>query len=210
MHIAPISMRTITALALAGFSVAQLLAAPDNSKPARMNCGARIECITPEGLPGRLALAQQDSHAAVLIMEDDSISCPLREGETTFVIALPRPGGIERLKFINENAAARGTLHLAVANESLPANSARWVAVDGDVAFQHKRRLDVSMLGVEAKFVRVTFAVEREGVGLSLAVADHSTAKQSVSFAELSQRHTAFSSDLAELATAPLIAALRP
>ncbi len=207
MRFSFLSLRTtITVLVVAGISVIQLLAAPDQprrvtdaAKPARMNCGARIECITPDGLPGRLALARQDSNAAVLIMEDDSISCPLREGETTFVIALPRSCGLERLKFINENAAARGTLRLAVANEELPANSPRWIMVDGSIGFQNKRLFNVSMVGVEAKFVRVSFKVEGEGVGLSLAMGEREMTRQNI-----------FGDDLAKISAMPLIAAVEP
>jgi hypothetical protein len=129
---------------------------------ARMNCGARIECITPDGQYAHVALRNQNDRAAsVLIMDDDTISCPLREGDTTFVIALPQPCTLERFSFVNDNATVRGELRIAVANDKLPATSSQWTAVDGSVAFENKRQFRVSMLGVEAKFVRVIFHVER-------------------------------------------------
>ncbi|PZR74790.1 MAG: hypothetical protein DLM52_08835 [Chthoniobacterales bacterium] len=164
----------LAGLVIATVCGAHLFAAPDepvragqSRTGARLNCGARVACITPDGLLARMAPARQDKGAAVLILEDDSISCPMNAGETTFVVALPAARSFERLKFVNENAAARGMLRIAVANEELPAKSQRWVPVDGNVAFENKRLFDVSMVGVEAKFVRVTFTVERSDLSLA-------------------------------------------
>src|SRR4030081_920490 len=74
---------------------------------ARMNCGAQIECITPDGRVTRVTPASpQNSEAGALIMDDDTVSCSLQEGQTSFVIALPNAALLERLTFLNENAAA--------------------------------------------------------------------------------------------------------
>jgi hypothetical protein len=129
----------------------------------RMICGAWIECIAPDGRYARVALRNEnDGTASVLVMEDDTISCPLREGDTIFLIRLPEPCTFDRFSFVNENSDARGELRIAVANDKLPATSAQWTPVDGSVGFANKRFFRVSVLGVEAKFVRVTFHVERE------------------------------------------------
>lgn len=132
---------------------------------ARMNCGAEIECIAPDGQYARVSLHGKSGsgQAGVLIMDDDSISCPLKEGDTTFIIALPRSAALDRLTLRNENAAARGTLHLAVSNYKLHAQSGDWRPVEGAVAFAHKRQFNVSLLGVEARYLRLNFHVEREG-----------------------------------------------
>jgi len=131
---------------------------------ARMNCGAQIECITPDGQYTPIALSGQNGNgASVLIMDDDTVSCPLREGDTIFIVTLGRSSTLDRLSFVNENAAARGELRIAVSNDKLPANSDKWTPVDGSVAFHHKRLFNFSLLGVEAKFVRLTFHVQREG-----------------------------------------------
>jgi hypothetical protein len=156
------SMRAIGGFAVLAISAMNILAAGNEGdaanggrKGAVLNCGARIECMTSDG-------TQKDTHAPVRVMNDDSINCPLNEGDTTFVVTLPRAGSLERLKFVSDNVAARGTLKIAVSNEELAPDSARWQPVDGSVAFHRKRLFDVSVVGLDAKFVRVTFNVERD------------------------------------------------
>jgi hypothetical protein len=136
----------------------------DPKNPARMNCGAQIECITPDGHAGQVSrLPAQDPTATALIMDDDTITCLLQEGETNFVIELPQSALPDRFTFLNENAGARGELKIAVSNHRLAANSPEWTEVEGIVPFAHKRLFGVSLLGIEAKFVRLSFHVEKEG-----------------------------------------------
>jgi hypothetical protein len=131
---------------------------------ARMNCGAQIECITPDGHISKVSrVIAQDAEAAALIMDDDTVSCPLQEGETSFVITLPKTALLDRFTFLNENAAARGELKIAVSNYRLAANSPKWAKVEGNIPFSNKRHFDLSLLGVEAKFVKLSFRVEKEG-----------------------------------------------
>src|SRR5450755_4200514 len=112
----------LMALSLAGF--AQTVLADDqsgssapNASVTQMNCGAKIECITPDGQNNPVAkLPAIDPSAAALIMEDDTVSCVLQEGETNFVVELPKARLLDRLTFLNENAMARGELKIAVSN----------------------------------------------------------------------------------------------
>jgi hypothetical protein len=97
-----------------------------------------------------------------LVMDRDTVSSPLPEGDTTFIIFLARNSALDRFTFINENRPARGEMRIAVANEKLSAESDKWTSVDGAVSFKNKRLFNVSMLGVEAKYVRLTFHVEHE------------------------------------------------
>jgi hypothetical protein len=132
--------------------------------PARMNCGAHIECVTPDGQPGQVSrLPAPDPGATALIMDDDTVTCLLQEGETNFVIELSQTTLLDRFTFLNENAAARGELRIAVSNRRLPASSPEWTEVEGIVPFAHKRLFGVSLLGIEAKFVRLSFHVEKNG-----------------------------------------------
>src|SRR4029077_6222900 len=79
--------------------------------PARMNCGAQIECVAPDGHAGQVSrLAEHDPAAIALIMDDDTVTCLLQEGETNFVIELPRTAVPDRFTFLNENATAHGEL----------------------------------------------------------------------------------------------------
>ena len=59
--------------------------------------------------------------------------------------------------------AAEGKLSIAISNERLAANNPRWSAVEGAVPFRHKRHFDLSLMGVEAKFVKLTFQVDDPG-----------------------------------------------
>ena len=95
-----------------------------------------------------------------LVMDRDTVSSPLTEGDTTFIIFLARSSTPDRFTFINENKPARGELRIAVANEKLSVDSDKWTSVDGAVSFKRKRLFNVSMLGVEARYVRLAFHIE--------------------------------------------------
>ena len=62
---------------------------------------------------------------------------------------------------MNENATAAGRLKISVSNEKLPIASAKWIDVDGNIAFRQKRLFNLSMVGVEARYVKLTFRVEK-------------------------------------------------
>ncbi|MBA2622703.1 MAG: hypothetical protein H0U88_03655, partial [Chthoniobacterales bacterium] len=131
---------------------------------ARMNCGAQIECTTPDGKVAEVATASDlNKSAAALIMDDDTVSCPLQEGQTTFVVKLPTAFVLDRFTFVNENAAAAGELKISVSNYQLPAASSKWVEVDGHVTFTSKRLFNLSMVGVEARYVKLAFLVRTAG-----------------------------------------------
>src|SRR5438094_10046279 len=101
--------------------------------------------------------------AITLIIDDHTVTCLLQEGETNFVLELPRTAVPDRFSFLNENATAHGELKIAVSNQRLPANSPEWTEVEGVVPFTHKRLFRVSLMGVEAKFVRLSFHIEKQG-----------------------------------------------
>jgi len=121
----------------------------------------QIEYIAPDGHFSSLntTTATADKSSAAFV-DRDTISCALREGETTFIIELPKNSPPDRLTFLNENAAACGELRIAVSDSALPADSPKWTEVDGIVPFAHKRLFKLSMLGVETKFVRLSFKVD--------------------------------------------------
>ena len=131
---------------------------------ARMNCGAKIQCILPSGQTAVVATSEAENKgAAALIMDDDTLSVPLQEGQTTFIITLPATSLVDRFSFVNENATARGKLKIAVSNHQLAAASSKWVEVDGHIPFTNKRLFNVSMMGVEARYVKLSFDVEKGG-----------------------------------------------
>ena len=135
-----------------------------NDQVDRAKNRAQVECITPDGrLSPVSGAAAPDGYAPASIIDDQTISCSLREGETTFLIALPKGAPHDRFTFVNENATACGELRIAVSNSPLTADSAKWVEVDGIVPFAHKRLFNLSMLGIETRFVRLSFHVENSG-----------------------------------------------
>jgi hypothetical protein len=143
-------------------------AATDDSNAAknlaRMNCGAKIDWITPEGRVAAVPKAgDNNSSATALLMDDDTLSCPLQEGNTTFIITFPKTSLLDRFTFLNENAAAEGEMKIAVSNYRLAPESPKWTEVNGNVAFSHKRLFNLSMVGVEARYVKLSFRVQKSG-----------------------------------------------
>jgi hypothetical protein len=91
---------------------------------------------------------------------DETLRCALQEGETTFILPVPRPAMLAEFKVVNENLDARGQLKIAVADTCLPTNDARWNPVSGKIAFANKRLFNLSLLGVRARYVKLSFYVE--------------------------------------------------
>jgi hypothetical protein len=127
-----------------------------------LNSGAQIECITPDGRVERLA-PNETGPSSATVLHDETLSCPLQEGITTFVMKLPNTSLLDHFTFVNENAAAAGELKISVSNYQLPAKSAKWVDVDGNIVFSHKRLFNLSMVGVEARYVKLSFKVASGG-----------------------------------------------
>jgi hypothetical protein len=130
----------------------------DTPNTAKMSA---IERIMSDGRYAPVGLKSQ-AEKNIVTLDNDTVSCSLPEGDTTFIISLVRSSPLDRFTLINENLAARGELRIAVSNEKLSADSDKWTPVDGAVSFKRKRLFNVSMLGVEAKYVRLTFHVEHE------------------------------------------------
>jgi hypothetical protein len=123
--------------------------------------GTQVECIAPDGQKSTISDMHTARRRAIAsIIDNETVSYALGDGETTFIIALPKNGLSDRFTFLNENAAACGELRIAVSNLLLPADSPKWTEVDGIVLFAHKRLFNLSMLGVETRFVRLSFHIE--------------------------------------------------
>ncbi|HEX4638120.1 MAG TPA: hypothetical protein VH170_01390 [Chthoniobacterales bacterium] len=122
----------------------------------------QIEYIAPDGQLAAVSGKTIAGHkTSATFIDRDTISCALRDGQTTFIIELPKNSGSDRFVFLNENVAACGELRIAVSDAPLPADSPKWTEVDGIIPFAHKRLFKLSILGVETKFVRLSFKVEK-------------------------------------------------
>ena len=119
------------------------------------------------GKDGRALMAptgpEKETAPTTLLLDDDTLSYPLPEGATTFVVSFPRVSALDRFTLVNENAAAQGDLTVAVSNYRLSAQSDRWNEVSTGTAFSGKRLIDLSLLGIEARYVKLTFNVEKGG-----------------------------------------------
>jgi hypothetical protein len=144
-----------------GSIITMTFAGSDCGYAGTVNQGPQIEYIAPDGKFCSLSAANPTAHkSTAAFVDSETISCALKEGETTFIIELPKNAPRDRLTFLNENAAACGELRIAVSDSPLPANSSHWMEVDGIVPFAHKRLFKLSILGVETRFVRLSFRVD--------------------------------------------------
>jgi hypothetical protein len=122
----------------------------------------QIECITPDGrLAPVLNEAAANPRTPARLTADNTISCDLQEGETVFIIPVSKSTVLDRFTFINLNTAASGEFNIAIAGSRLAPNSPAWVQVDGIVPFSHKRLFNLSLLGTGAKYVKLSFHVEK-------------------------------------------------
>jgi len=113
-------------------------------------------------LLGSVAMAGSDSPilSRSLSISGMRTSYALPRDGTSFIIQLPDPVQDRSLTFVNENAVAEGQLLIAVSNQPLVVDSPLWSAVEGAIRFRHKRFFTLSLIGVEAKYVRLTFKIE--------------------------------------------------
>jgi len=113
-------------------------------------------------LLGSVVWAQSNSPILKRSLSNSEIQTAyvLPGGTTSFVIRLPGPAKDRSVNFVNQNAATQGELFIAVSNQPLLANSPFWSTIEGAIRFRNKRRFEVSLVGVEAKYVRLTFQVK--------------------------------------------------
>ncbi|MFL6513952.1 MAG: hypothetical protein ACJ8M1_02905 [Chthoniobacterales bacterium] len=137
-------------------SVAAPVDAPKNL--ARLNCGARIEIPAANA-----AVSTNDNGSKVrtLLLDDQTLDYQLTAGDTSFVISLPKISLVDRFTFINENSAAKGSVHVAVSNSRLSLKDDNWQTAGRDVRVSDQRFVNVPLTGLEAKYVRVTFHFEK-------------------------------------------------
>lgn len=131
---------------------------------ARLNVGAHIDRVMPGGHVETVQIASDDNeNPAALVLDDNTLSCPLPTGDSTFIITLPRISILQRFAFINQNGAAQGEFELAVSNYRLGSSDPKWNSVQGPMKFGGSRLFSMPVLGVEARYVRLSFHVQKGG-----------------------------------------------
>jgi hypothetical protein len=131
---------------------------------ARLNCGAHIDRILPgDGIVSVAVATDRNENPAALVLDDNTLSCPLSVGDNTFIVTLPRIAVLERFAFINQNAATHGDFELSVSNYRLGSNDPKWIPVQTSTRFTGQRLVNFLVMGVEAKYVKLSFHVQKEG-----------------------------------------------
>ena len=178
--------------ALAGDS-GEVAEGPNQAKNlARLNCGAHIDRILAGGKIVTSANTADAADPSALLLDDNTVSCPLAFGDNVFVVTLPHISVLQRFAFINRNASAQGDFEVAVSNYRLGSTDPAWTQVQRPISFDKERMINAPMLGVEARYVRLTFHVRKEGQLAALALYGIPTLE---SFARVHtvQAHTDFS-----------------
>jgi len=118
----------------------------------------------PTQAQSRISNAIPDKAQAInLTVNNAKTRLKLRKGVTSFVIPLSSPHQQRCFTLENENVAAKGTLSIATASKRLAVNDAKWNVVAGAVRFRQKREFYLSLVGVDARFVRLTFQIDGPG-----------------------------------------------
>jgi hypothetical protein len=146
-----------------------LAAGPQNNSPAtraknlearnlaRLAAGAQLEVQAP----GSTAPSENPTAANALLRDDDPLGYALNPGNTALIVSLPRIEVLNRFDFLNLTASGKVTV--AISSARLPADSARWRPVQ-TLDFSGDNAVVTCDLGsVEAKYVRISFAVPAEG-----------------------------------------------
>jgi hypothetical protein len=94
-----------------------------------------------------------------LTTADAPLNYALPQGTSSFVVRLANPEAKRCFTFVNENLVADGRLSIAVSDQQLAAKSPLWSTVAGTILFRHKHRFALSLVGVDANYVRLTFDV---------------------------------------------------
>ena len=119
----------------------------------------RLACLAWWILSAALVAAEGGDALAPEPKSTAQINHHLRHGRWSFVVPVAVKDGQRSVTFVNKNIAAEGTLSIAVSNRLLSSDSPFWNDVEGTVSFRHKRLFAFSLVGIEANYVRLTFAV---------------------------------------------------
>jgi len=123
---------------------------------ARLNCGARLEVTSHVGIGDA-------ANTRTLLLDDQTLDYELRRGDTSFVVTLPKISLVDRFTFINEKAELNGTVQVSVSNSRPATNDYGWQSAGRDVRITGQRFINVPLTGLEAKYVRINFHVDRDG-----------------------------------------------
>jgi hypothetical protein len=128
-----------------------------------LSSATKVECVTPDGrLVPVLGAGPEVASLAASMTDPATFHCSLQKGGNTFIISFPNASLVDRFMFVNDNAEVQGNMRIAVSDHRWPANSPKWTEVSGKTEFSGRRLFNLSMIGVEARFVKLSFRVEKD------------------------------------------------
>ncbi|MFL6584106.1 MAG: hypothetical protein ACJ8KU_06275 [Chthoniobacterales bacterium] len=127
---------------------------------------ADVRNLVQTNAGGRIQRMTVDGHA----VDVPATRFGLPEGETAFIVTLPQTSLLDRLRFVNEKGAAEGELNVFASNHELPVVSSRWSQIRSGVPFSHSPVFDLPLVGVEARYVKLSFLARKPGVIAALSV----------------------------------------
>jgi len=130
---------------------------------ARLNVGAHIDRVLPGGVETVPMTGNGSDNSGELVLDDNTLSCPLPVGDSTFIISLPRISVLQRFAFVNPNGSAQGEFELAVSSYRIGSRDPKWTSVQAPMKFGGTRFVSMPILGVEAKYVKLTLHVRKQG-----------------------------------------------
>jgi hypothetical protein len=144
--------------------------ANDAKNLARVNCGTHLALVSGSDAPDVRPLEGRPDPAADLLLDDNTLSCHLSQGNNTFLVALQNISALDRFTFINENPETAGTAQIFVSNYRIEPNDSHWIEANRKLNFSDQRFISMRLAGVEAKYVKISFNVKKPGMiaGLGL------------------------------------------
>ena len=146
---------------LAVIAITRIPAYGQTPRPASV-CQAEADCQTSGAAPskGRAINLRIDTAKTTRVR--------LPKGVTSFVIPVSASTQPRCFTLENGDVATKGTFSIATANKRLAVDDADWNVVAGAVRFRQKRQFYLSLVGVEAKFVRLTFQIDGLGKAVQM------------------------------------------
>lgn len=106
------------------------------------------------------AWAESEPANPNFVFDGTTIRCALVSGPNAFVFRTRDLTQQRRVRLVNANGVAQGEIFIAVSDRPLTENESGWKAVEGAIRFRNKRQFTLSLVGVQAEYVKLTLRVE--------------------------------------------------
>ena len=133
---------------------------------ARANLGAEIKSSRPgsivESVLGTLGGEESNQSEFGLISSDTSISYPLPEGATSFIVTLPFLSANNQFTFANDSGG-QGKVSIFVSSTALEFGSPKWKKASEPVSFATNGSVKVEFPMIEGQWVKIDYQMTKAG-----------------------------------------------